>query len=85
MPGDVFNAFMNYAAKNNVKGNEEEVNRARHFIELRIKAFFAREKFSSDSFYPVVNDEDPVIRAAMQSMKKEVTAFNGSASQRAKK
>jgi carboxyl-terminal processing protease len=83
--GDVFNAFINYAAKNNVKGNEDEENRARNFIELRIKAFFAREKFSSDSFYRVVNDEDPVIGAAMQSMKKEVTAFNGSASQHAQK
>jgi carboxyl-terminal processing protease len=76
LPDDVFAAFLSYAARSNVQGTPEEISDARDFISLRIKAFFAREKFTPDSYYPVINDEDPVVRAAIDAIKQDVTAFN---------
>ncbi|HUM45432.1 MAG TPA: S41 family peptidase [Chitinophagales bacterium] len=72
---DIFNAFVNYASKNNIQAKEGELNHAKSFISLRIKAFLAREKFSQDAFYAVLNDEDETVLKALQSMNKEVTAY----------
>lgn len=72
---EVYNSFLDYAAKNNVSGKENDKASAQHFISLRIKAFLAREKFSQDAFYAVINDQDEVVRKAGEAMSKDVTAL----------
>ncbi|MFI5135344.1 MAG: S41 family peptidase, partial [Chitinophagales bacterium] len=73
---DLYNEFLNYAAKNTISGSDQQKDHARNFISLRIKAFLAREKFSADAFYSVINDDDPVLHQAILSLNKDVTAFN---------
>ncbi|MEO6167723.1 MAG: S41 family peptidase [Chitinophagales bacterium] len=73
---DIFYSFVAYTAKHNIQPKEGELNNAKSYISLRIKAFLAREKFSQDAFYAVLNDEDETVLKALQSMNKDVTAFN---------
>ncbi|MEO5673637.1 MAG: S41 family peptidase [Chitinophagales bacterium] len=74
---DVYLAFIDYAANKSVTGNEEDMQQARNFVSLRIKAFFAREKFSQSTYYAVLNDHDAVVQTALQSMEGAVTSLNG--------
>lgn len=73
---DVTNAFTVLAAKNNIVPKAGEADAAKSFINLRIKAFLAREKFTQDAFYAVLNDEDETVQEALKAMTKDVTAFN---------
>jgi carboxyl-terminal processing protease len=75
---DLFNEFLAYTIKNNVPGIEADEKASHNYVSVRIKAFLAREKFSPDSFYAIINDDDPAIHAALQSMNQDVTAFNWS-------
>lgn len=72
---DVYHSFLDYAEQNKAGGNDVNKTEARNFIELRIKAFLAREKFSQDAFYAVINDGDPVLTRALDAMSRDVTAF----------
>jgi carboxyl-terminal processing protease len=74
---EVYLAFIDYAANKSVTGSEEDMQRARVFVSLRIKAFFAREKFSQSQYYAVLNDQDAVVQNALQSMEGAVTSLNG--------
>lgn len=74
---EVYLAFIDYAANKSVTGSEEDMQRARNFVSLRIKAFFAREKFSQSAYYAVLNDQDAVVQTALQSMEGAVTSLNG--------
>lgn len=73
---DILNSFLSLADNYNIKPKYGEMERAKEYILLRIKSFFAREKFSPDAFYAVLFDEDQTVLQAMKSMNKAVTAFN---------
>ncbi len=73
---DIYNSFLDYADQHKASGSEADKTEAKNFIALRIKAFLAREKFSQDAFYAVINDADPVVSKATDAMSRDVTAFN---------
>lgn len=74
----IFASFLQLADSKQVLYNEAELNNAKPYINLRIKAFLAREKFSQDAFYAVLFDEDPTVLKALYAMNKEVSAFRPS-------
>lgn len=73
---ELYNSFLDYAEQHKAGGSESDKAEAKNFIALRIKAFLAREKFSQDAFYAVINDSDPVMSKALDAMSRDVTAFN---------
>ncbi len=73
---EAYLSFVAYASRNNISGTEADINKAKSFITLRMKAFLAREKFSQDAFYEVLNDADPAVSRAIEAMNAQVTALN---------
>lgn len=74
----VFASFLLLADSKTIPHRETELTHAKSYINLRIKAFLAREKFSQDAFYAVLFDDDPTVLKAVASMSKEVSAFRPS-------
>ena len=67
---DLWNALTTFVtAKDSF--NASRINaQEKQLISLRLKALLARYKWRNSGFYQVLNDEDPVIRKAMETMAK---------------
>lgn len=67
----VFDAFVAYAAKNDVKGDRALIAAARPRIESLLKAYIARNIYEDKGFYPIYLRSDKAFISAMQILQKE--------------
>ena len=61
--------FKKYVQGLDPKLNEVQFDKTQPKIARLMKAYFAKQKWQSDGFYYVENDDDKVIDAALNSMK----------------
>lgn len=66
----VFDKFVAYAAKNEVKGDKQAIAMARPRIESLLKAYIARNIYDDKGFYPVYLRSDKAFIAAEQILEK---------------
>ncbi len=67
---ETFDQFIKYVEKEKVKVNRNELSKVRKSIELRLKAYFARQLFRDTGFFYVLNYDDPTVKAAIENMDK---------------
>lgn len=67
----VFDAFVAYAAKEDIKGDRESIAIARPRIEGLLKALIARNIYDDKGFYPIYLRSDKTFISAIQILKKE--------------
>lgn len=67
----LFYDFLNYAeSKGGVKRNNRQLSKVESLIKKNLKARLARHIYGDTAFYEVINDNDPVIEEALQSILK---------------
>ncbi len=65
----VFNEFIAYAEKNKIKRNEKQINASQEIIKTQLKALIARNIWSNEGFYPVIQTQDDVLKKAIGLMR----------------
>jgi len=53
---ELLNNFVEYAAKNDVEKNDEQITKSKQLIIIRLKALIARNIWNTSAFYEVAND-----------------------------
>ncbi|MFN7115620.1 MAG: S41 family peptidase [Saprospiraceae bacterium] len=66
----MLNAFMDYAASQKVQKDPKQLAAIKPELKLYMKARFARQLFDDESFYKIWNEQDPVVRKALQTIYK---------------
>jgi carboxyl-terminal processing protease len=66
---DILHDFIAYAEKNGVKRNDSQIKRSESLIRSQLKALIARNIWSSEGFYPVYQEHDPVLKKALEILK----------------
>jgi carboxyl-terminal processing protease len=67
LPSEVMTRFREYAAKGKLN-DAAKFNFFYAKISLLIKAYFAKQKWQSDAFFLVANDDDKVMKAALKAI-----------------
>lgn len=62
----ILNDFVAYAQKNGVKPNEKQIKISESIIKLQLKALIARNIWSSNGFYQVLQKDDNVLKKALE-------------------
>ncbi|MCZ4407838.1 S41 family peptidase [Cryomorphaceae bacterium 1068] len=65
---NLFDSFVGYAEEKGVTPDTGGIKLSKEVLELRIKAYIARNIWGNDGFYAIMNDDDKVIREALISI-----------------
>jgi len=66
---DLFENYIDFLESKSIKINYPSLNKNSKLIKTRIKAYIARQKWSSEGFYPVVHQIDDVVSKAVEFCK----------------
>lgn len=66
----ILNALMDYAATQKATKDPKQLAAIKPEIKRFLKARFARQLFDEESFYQIWNEQDPVVRKALQTLTK---------------
>ena len=77
LPSDqaLLNDFVYYASRNGVPARWYYINISSKLITLQLKALIGQYIFGDDAFYPILNQDDNNIVAAIEAFKKHKAAF----------
>ena len=67
--------FADYAANNGVAPRWYYINQSQDLIVTNLKALIARDIFSNQAFYPILNRNDKTVQEALKAMNKHKAAF----------
>ncbi|MCS6991272.1 MAG: S41 family peptidase [Chitinophagales bacterium] len=73
---ELFRQFMRYVQKHLPNPAMNEVEASRTYISTRIKAYLARELFSSTAYFAVMNEHDPVVQRARQLIRSDLAQIS---------
>ncbi|MCK4662386.1 MAG: S41 family peptidase [Bacteroidales bacterium] len=71
----IFNNFIDFAEKNGVKKNINDIKISKKIIKTHLKALIARNIFDNEGFYPIVKDIDTTLKIAEDALNKNNTNF----------
>ncbi len=67
--GEMWNALVQYTAKDSFNFTKVS-SKEKELLTLRLKALLARYKWRNSGFYQVLNNDDPVIKKALENIDK---------------
>jgi carboxyl-terminal processing protease len=65
----MWNALVQYTAKDSFNFTKVS-SKEKELLTLRLKALLARYKWRNSGFYQVLNNEDPVVKKALEAIAK---------------
>jgi carboxyl-terminal processing protease len=65
----ILSELVTYAEKNKIRKNEKEIKASESIIKTQLKALIARNIWGNAGFYPVIQEEDNVLKKAIELMK----------------
>ena len=69
MTDELFEEFLNYAERNGIRRNLDDLKRSKYLIQNRLTALIARNLFSTEGYYQIINQQDPTILRAIEELK----------------
>ncbi len=66
---EVLNEFTEYAQKNKIVPNAQQIKLSKEIIKIQLKALIARNIWSNEGYYPVIQSRDNVLKKAIELMK----------------
>ncbi len=66
---DFVTRFYSYAAENGVPKNDKEIALSGNQIQLLLKSYVARDLWSNNEFFEIINDSDPKFETAMNILR----------------
>lgn len=67
--------FVSYASQNGVPARWYYINLSRNLLLIQLKALIARDAFGNSAFYPIYNNKDKNIEAAIKAFKKNKAVY----------
>ena len=69
----MFDKFINYikSEESGFKVNNAQLAKAKSNLKQRIKAYFARQVFQDTGYFYIMNQDDPMLKAALKSMEED--------------
>lgn len=65
----IFNDFVAYAEKKGVKKDEPGISLSADYLKLQIKALIARNIWNDEGYYPVILQDDAIVKRALEDLK----------------
>ncbi|CAN5528064.1 S41 family peptidase [soil metagenome] len=65
----ILNEFIAYAEKNKIKRNDKEITLSSNILKNQLKALIARNIFNGQGFYQVIQNQDNILKKAVELMK----------------
>ena len=65
----MFDELMRRSEEKKIKGNKEEIAKARELSEPLFKAYVARNIFGDEAFYPIYEPMDEILQEAIKELK----------------
>ncbi len=66
---ELLNEFIEYATKNKIKLNEQQIKTSKAILKNEIKALIARTIWNNDGYYPILQEQDNVLKKAIELLK----------------
>jgi len=66
---DFLTSFYNFATENGLQKNDKDLALSGNQIQLLLKAYIARDLWSNNEFFEVINDSDPKFETAMNILR----------------
>ena len=67
--------FANFAARNGIAPRWYYINQSRDVIVTNLKGLISRDVFGNQAFYPIINQRDKTIQAALKALNQHKAAF----------
>ncbi len=71
IPEEWYTEFLNFVKENEVEIDHEEADKSKQMILKHLKAYIGRNVFGNEAFFPVINENDPVLEKALNALKQE--------------
>ena len=68
---ELMKSFIDYADKNGVKKNDEQIKKSETLIKNYLKASIARNIWNDEGFYPIYNKDDKTLLKAIDFLKEK--------------
>ncbi len=68
---NLLNDFVEYADKNGIVRNEEDIAKSKTILLTHLKGFIIRNIFDDEGFYPIIHRTDKTIKKAIKVLNKE--------------
>ena len=66
MPETLYKALIENANKEEITYNEEQYQRSYPLLTRQIRAMVARELYGQESYYKIMNQENPIVQEALK-------------------
>ena len=66
---DFMTSFYNFAAENGLQKNDKDLALSGNQIQLLLKSYIARDLWSNNEFFEIINDNDPKFETAMNILR----------------
>lgn len=67
----IISDFVTFASSKGVVRNDVDISRSGHYLAIRLKALVARNVWSNDAFYYILNQDDEVFSKALEVLRKQ--------------
>lgn len=67
---ELYNEFVEYCKKNKIMANASQVKASKELLKNQLKALIARNIWSSEGYYPVIQSKDNVVKKAVELLQK---------------
>ena len=62
-------SFYNFASENGLQKNDKDLALSGNQIQLLLKSYIARDLWSNNEFFEIINDSDPKFETAMNILR----------------
>ncbi len=69
IPEELYQKLIDNATKEDIEYNEEQYMRSYPLLTRQIKAMVARELYGQEAYYKIMNQENPIVQAALKHWK----------------
>lgn len=67
----IVDQFVEFARKNGVEPNLEQINISKEILEVQLKAYIARNLIDNEGFYPIIRSIDTTLRRAIEILEND--------------
>ena len=68
---NLLNDFIEYAEKNGIPRNDEDIAKSKKILLTHLKGFIIRNIFDDEGFYPIIHRTDKTIKKAIEVLNNE--------------
>ena len=69
VPQEIYDEMISAATKEKIEFNQEQFDKSKSYLNLRLKALFASDLWEKDDYFKIANMDDPVMKKAIEILR----------------